>query len=219
MMIRPESFYEENLKGKTAEQIATIIRSLKQNIGRLKNRVENPDYICPRKPSDKTIISFFQAYLERAKQALAEAGGTYVPSAAEKKAIEFEANIPSISKVVFTIGGFFHGHKRIICTVNDDRVQISSEYPRGSDPFDFDKEEIVMPGREAFLEQLKKLHIGEWRRCYSAERFGHIVYDGTQWDLKIYYSNNRKPVEISGDNAYPYNFDQFLALIEMEEGE
>ena len=42
MMISPESYYEEYLKGKTKEQIMTAIRGLKQEIGRLKNSMENP---------------------------------------------------------------------------------------------------------------------------------------------------------------------------------
>lgn len=46
MMICPETFYEDKLKGKTATQIMTAIRGLKQEIGRLKNVVEHPDYEC-----------------------------------------------------------------------------------------------------------------------------------------------------------------------------
>ena len=46
MMISPEAFYEINLKGKTADQIMTIIRGLKQELGRLKNIVEHPEYEC-----------------------------------------------------------------------------------------------------------------------------------------------------------------------------
>ena len=42
MMICPETFYEYNLKGKTADQIMTVIRSLKQQIGKLKNTMETP---------------------------------------------------------------------------------------------------------------------------------------------------------------------------------
>ncbi len=85
MMISLETFYEMNLKGKTTEQIMTTIRGLKQEIGRLKNIVEHPEYECTIKPSERTRISCSQDYLERAKQTLAEVGGTYVPSAAEKK--------------------------------------------------------------------------------------------------------------------------------------
>lgn len=36
MMISPEVYYEEQLKGKTKEQIISVIRGLKQEIGRLK---------------------------------------------------------------------------------------------------------------------------------------------------------------------------------------
>jgi hypothetical protein len=42
MMISPESYYEEYLKGKTKEEIMTAIRGLKQEIGHLKNSMENP---------------------------------------------------------------------------------------------------------------------------------------------------------------------------------
>lgn len=48
MMISPEGYYEEYLKGKTAEQIMTAIRGLKQEIGHLKNTMEHPEY--GRKP-------------------------------------------------------------------------------------------------------------------------------------------------------------------------
>jgi hypothetical protein len=44
MMISPEGYYEEYLKGKTKEQILTVMRGLKQEIGRLKNTMESPDY-------------------------------------------------------------------------------------------------------------------------------------------------------------------------------
>ena len=44
MMISPEVYYEEQLKGKTKEQIMRFIRGLKQEIGHLKNMMESPDY-------------------------------------------------------------------------------------------------------------------------------------------------------------------------------
>ena len=50
MMISPEWYYEENLKGKTAKEIMTAIRGLKKQIGHLKNVMEHPEYIntiCP----------------------------------------------------------------------------------------------------------------------------------------------------------------------------
>ena len=46
MMICPETFYETKLKGKTTAEIMTVIRGLKQEIGRLKNIAEHPEYQC-----------------------------------------------------------------------------------------------------------------------------------------------------------------------------
>lgn len=42
MMISPEGYYEEYLKGKTAAQIMTAIRGLKNEIGHLKIRWSIP---------------------------------------------------------------------------------------------------------------------------------------------------------------------------------
>ena len=61
------------LKGKTPEQIMSAIRGLKQEIGRLKNIVEHPNYELRSMvihPTEKVQISMNQEYLERAKQAL-----------------------------------------------------------------------------------------------------------------------------------------------------
>ena len=96
MMISPEGYYEEHLKGKTAAQIMTAIRGLKNEMGHLKNIMEHPDYGEQpiMHPSESTRLWCTRLYLERAKEALAEAGGTYVPSQAELKAADFEDNMP-----------------------------------------------------------------------------------------------------------------------------
>lgn len=87
MMISPESYYEEHLKGKTKEEIMTTIRGLKQEIGRLKNSLENP-YAYKKtviKPSKDNRIYWNREYLDIAKQAYVEAGGIYNLSKAEKR--------------------------------------------------------------------------------------------------------------------------------------
>ena len=44
MMISPEGYYEMNLKGKSEKEIRSAIRGLKNEIGRLKNIMEHPEY-------------------------------------------------------------------------------------------------------------------------------------------------------------------------------
>lgn len=209
MMISPETFYEMNLKGKTKEQIMTVIRGLKREIGRLKNIMEHPKYSSREwviHPGEDVQISMSREYLKQAKQALEEAGGTYVPSAAEKKAMDFEDNIPYINKVAFCAGIHMGPYKTKTITVVDDKVHIASS---SSETEEMDKEE--------FLEAFKNLHIGEWRKNYNTQRFGVWVMDGTYWHLEIYFSNGHRAIKIDGDNAYPYNFDQLLELFEIEE--
>ena len=217
MMISPEAFYEMNLKGKTAEQIMTVIRGLKQEIGRLKNIVEHPEYECTMYPSERTRISCSQDYLERAKEALAEVGGNYVPSAADKKEMEFDANLPFINKVEFCIGGYFGGYETRTYTIDGDKVHTDIEHSLILKPSNLGDYEIEEMDKDYLFESLKKLHIGGWRRNYSTKRFGYLVCDGTQWHLEICFSNGARPVKIYGDNAYPYNFDKVLELFEVEE--
>lgn len=215
MMISLESFYEFELKGKTPEQIMTVIRSLKRKIGRLKNIVENPNYGTSEwvmRPSERTQISMNREYLAEAKRALVEAGGEYTPSAAEQRAIDFNNDIPHIRKVVFSVGGFFGGYEIKTFTVSGDKVSVTVEDTLN--PVAVDTEGI---NTAAFFEGLKDLHIGEWRRVYDTFRFGVAVMDGTQWELEIYFSNGRRAVKFCGDNAYPYNFDRLLELFEVEE--
>jgi hypothetical protein len=222
MMICPETFYEEHLKGKTAAQIMTVIRGLKQEIGRLKNIVEHPDYECTMHPSERVRISCNQEYLKRAKLALAKTGGMYTLSVAERKSIEFDDNIQYINKVIFSIGGYFSGYETKTCTFVGDEVHILTKHSLKVDPLDLDDSGTEKLSKEDFLEQFKSLHIGEWRKNYNTKRFGYFVCDGTQWELEIYYDNERKPVKITGENAYPHNFDQLLELFEIdtdEEGE
>ena len=216
MMISPETYYEKNLKGKTAAQILVAIRGLKKEISRLKNNIENPSDLCMTDPSEDVRLSCTREYLERAKQALVEAGGTYVPSKAELKAEEFNANIPFISKVEFCIGGFFDGFETRTYTIEGDNIYMDDEHFLIFKPSDLGDVEIEEMNKVSFLKGLADLRIGEWRRNYDSSRWGDTILDGTQWHLYIYYSNGRRPVKIEGSNDYPYNFDKLQRLLDID---
>ena len=121
MMISPEVYYEEQLKGKTKEQIISAIRGLKQEIGRLKNIMESPGYGQELivHPSEDVRLHCTREYLEKAKQAYAEAGGIYTFSKLEEKAADFNLNMDFICKITFGIGGFFGGYRSYIVEISD----------------------------------------------------------------------------------------------------
>lgn len=219
MMISPEGYYEEYLKGKTEEQILTVIRGLKQEIGRLKNTMESPDYgVNPiMHPSEDTRLHWTREYLERAKQAYAESAGTYTLSKSEEKTTDFDANIEAICKINFSIGGFFGGYRSYVVELSDDLKSYTKlwEVEESLALLDADNEETFT--KSTFIAALADLHIGEWRRRYSTQRFGYTVCDGTQWELEIEYNNGHKPIRFDGDNSYPYNFDKFKMLFGIDD--
>ena len=209
MMISPETYYEMNLKGKSQEEIMKKIRSLKIQIGQLKRSIENTDdLVLEVFPSRLTRLKCDRDYLERAIRAYEEAGGEYVRSKAEQKDHDFNEALDSMSKLVFTIGGFFCGHETRTFTVSDGQVLVDVEKTMIS----MDKEEYGPYRKEEFISGIKALHIGEWKRTYN----DLLVMDGTQWELDIYYNNGRRPTKISGSNAYPYNFDDLKEFLEVE---
>ena len=209
MMISPETYYEMNLQGKSPKEIMKKIRSLKIQIGQLKRSIENADdIVCEVFPGRLTRLKCERDYLERAIQAYEEAGGEYVRSKAEQKDHDFNETLDSMSKLVFTIGGFFCGQETRTFTISDDQVLVDVEKTMIS----MDKEEYGLYRKEDFISGIKALHIGEWKRTY----IDPLVMDGTQWELDIYYNNGRKAVKISGSNAYPYNFEDLKEFLEVE---
>lgn len=212
MMVCPETYYEMNLKGKDEKQLLSAIRGLKNEIGRLKNVMEHPDYKSKAiiHPSEDVRISCNREYLARAIQALEEMGGNYQPSKAELKAIDFQNNLEYVSIITFEIGGFFDGMTKYTLEFQEDDVHFVSS------KFDMTLEETSM-NKETIMWLLSRLYIGEWRKNYDPERFGYCVLDGTQWNVSFEYSNGHKKVEFSGSNDYPYNFNEFIDIFNLDD--
>ncbi|RVU55861.1 hypothetical protein EF514_01220 [Anaerosphaera multitolerans] len=214
MMISPETYYDHNLKGKSASEILSKIRGLKNEIGRLKNLMESPGYnqIIHYYPSYETQLWCNRLYLEKAKQALADMGEKYKPSKQEQKVEAFDASVRFIEKIVFSIGGYFGGYEERTLAFQGDNVSMTvrpSLYAL-EDHF----EVVNVPhSKNEFLDTLTSLHIGEWKASYD----NPYVSDGTQWKLEIYFSNGHKKVKKVGSNAYPYNFNALCDLIGIQD--
>ena len=216
MIIGPEAYYEIEIKGKNAEQILHKIAGLKREMSRLKRTMEHSEYAPLMCPSEDTRLWCYRLYLEKAKEALAEVGGEYKPTAAEQRVIDFDANIDNIAKITFNIGGFFEEWSKYTVTL-DDQLHFWAEHTMIPTPTNFDLPADEPMTKEDFLDELRELHIGEWRKNYSTERFGYMVFDGTQWDFTIEYNNGRKSFMTGGSNAYPYNFKRLTDLFGIEE--
>lgn len=215
MMISPETYYRNNIEGRSEKEILHEIRRLKREISSLISTLEHPDYNDTFRcdPSESTRLYWTREYLEKAEQGLEEAGATYQPTKAECKAALFDENACFINKLEFTIGGYDGGYETTTIRFDEERLYMDVNHTLIPKPINFHIEPDYLGKKENFIESLKKLHIGEWRKKYTLERFGYSICDGTQWELSIYYDGDIKPVRIYGDNAYPYNFDKLLELL------
>ena len=200
MMMSPEWYYEKNLKGKSEKEI----RRLKRNIA--DNSFETEEM----SPSQPTQLKYHRKYFDRALQALQEAGGQYIPTKAEQQSQSFDAALDGIQKLVFSIGGYFGGYETRTYTVSEDKVMLDMEHSFILKPSNLP---IYSPlTKTELINGLKELHIGEWKKKY----IDPYVLDGTQWELELFF-DDRKPVKISGSNDFPYNFDDLLELLGIDE--
>ncbi len=211
MMISPETYVESEIKGKSKEEMLKKIRGLKQEIGRLRNKLENidiEDIII--EPSPVTRLKVYKDYLRYAIKEYQAAGGEYRMSHKEKKAAAFDADIENIVSVELTYGGFFGGTEQRKVYFDGDDIKYERKFYNGAG--DYDEILFLDMDKKSFLEELANIHIGEWKHEYDDPD----TLDGTQWELVIEYSNRRRR-SYWGSNAYPYNFRELLELMEMEE--
>ena len=212
MMICPDAYYEINLKGKDKEYILSAIREMQDEIARLKELMDNPDNKNRDiiHPSEDVRIKCTRDYIARAIQAYEELGGTYKMSKLEKADLEFQRDIGNISKITFEIGGFFEGRREYVVEFAGEEALLTK-----SDMFSYDQKQSALD-REEVMDALKELHRGEWEKYYDPMRFGYCVLDGIQWSVTFEYSNGKDALEISGNNDYPYNFNEFAEIFDAE---
>ena len=130
-------------------------------------------------------------------------------SKSELKVQEFNDNIPYISEIEFSIGGYLTETQIYRAELSGDDVRITTT--SSFDDTD-NKTEVSEYEKELFFERLRDLYIGEWRKKYIKTH----IHDGTQWHLTIKYNNGKPQAKYYGSNAYPYSFEGLCDLFEAE---
>lgn len=219
MMLNVDDYYDWYLKGKSLPGIMREIEKLRKTMASLKSKMESPEYNKENNcwPNEKMQICATRAYLNRAKEAYAEAGGVYEPTKAEKKAADFAARIPLIDKIILNIDSFNLGLEVRTVRFRGERTYLKINNPFYSYPSGKTCRHQLLISKELFLQSIKGLNIGEWRPKYNVKRFGYTVIDGSDWSLEIYFSDEDKPFKVYGDNNYPYNFADLYELLSFDE--
>lgn len=214
MMIGPGSFIAENIEGKTREEAVKEVKSLWREIRRLKKMIEEESRSeeMMYHPSPGVRISVYHDYIEAAKAYFEEQGWEYEPSKEEIKDREFNDRLDQVEKIEVEYGGFFGGGVSLTITFDGEDIRVNRiARPYAVDPDKTDKDEFEGMTRTEVLDEIKKIHMGEWASDYN----NPYVLDGTQWSVAFKYSDGKKR-EFGGSNKYPYNFDRFLDVMLIE---
>lgn len=205
-----ESYYENELRGKSENEIWSKIRSLKKEINRLKDIAENPLSDCSAyEPSIIEQVAENRERLDKTIQALKELGSEYQPTKSEIKAIKFQENIPHIRRIEAFCGAFILGFAEYTLDIKGDVAEYKTEII----------DNVLEQGKiekETLLENLKCLNLGEWKHLYDSFDYGYVVLDGESWSVKFKYDNGCRPVEFTGRNCYPYNFNELLNALNFK---
>lgn len=221
-MMSPEIYYEKELKGKSPQEIEKIIGDINQEMKSLRKAIE-AGYFCyggeeDTRPENRKKLELCRSYLEEALKAHKQAGGDYKLSKEEQHIADFDAAIPEIKKISFSIyEGLLYNEEEYMITVDNNCSQFwiddDDDYDYDSMPTENDRKPIFSMKREEFFEKLRNIHMGEWRLNYDSSDYGWLVMDGTNWDIDIEYKNGLKEVNFSGSNAFPFSFWDFYTLI------
>ena len=208
------------------ERINKDIARIKREIRFQKNYMEKPgrDLVPNPKPEYLARLVQGRERLAIAKEALKKAGGEYKPDAEDIRAEELLDNLPFMKKLSFEFGGYFGGYRTYTVEAIDsslpggmfkyciDDEKVGKKLPDPSLIQNPTKTPLVIKNLEDLADYLKEIHLEEWMPEYWPDRFGVAVCDGTQWHLKIKFSNGQPLWESFGSNSYPYNFDDFQKL-------
>ena len=210
MMISPDMYYEEYIKGKSPKIIIRQIRILKKEINKLKKELEEYNSESTEilmDPNPLTRIKVSRDYLERAKEALEISGIKYEPTILEKREIAFNESLKNVKNIFFYIGyigGPNQGNEYWDISIVGNEAKCTHSSSINSN------KETTMLSKEEITETFEDIHIGEWKRDY----YNREKSEGTHWCLELEFSDGHRCIRISGSNAFPYNFEELTEFFE-----
>ncbi len=216
--------FREILSKQSSEDILNIIYELQCEIQDIKRLVEQPHlnwrqawtlkkvHGLHNQPEACTRISRLREYITIAKEALRNSGFIYADSPEEAKSKEFDARIADIKKITlitYTMPNLrADGRKSLV--LDAESVKVTTGHPLTPDQDDAIEESFFT--KEQVLQQVRNLHLGEYRHKYDCfTDYGIKIYDGFGWKLRIEY-HTHEPFEVSGNNVTPYNYHALRKL-------
>ncbi len=214
MMMSPESYYM-GLKGKTAEEILAELNGLRREISELKAALRSNDFTVPDiKPSRGVRLTMTLDYFDMAKKALLEAGGEYIPTEDEQRALDFNARLDGLTVIEFSVSKHFLITKTLSADFSGGKT--SAKIICETNPLygNESRKKIGEIGRERLISRLRQIHMGDWDSAYNLPG----ILDGEDWSVTVRFAGGSEEC-FHGSNAYPFSFTRFCGIMGYEDDE
>ncbi len=207
MYISVDTYEELYLKGKDIETLEREVEKLRNEISRIKRKMEMPYYIRANTafPTDEQVIEICRGYFEKATAYLKEvADNADILTEEERVAVLVDSMTENISCVTLTVGRYLEDKYEL---------DISESYAKltrirlGGDSVTEENE------KEPLIGALYALHLGEWRQNYLPEDYGCTLSEPVRWQLRIDYFGKAAPRFYDGLGIFPYNFNSLCKLL------
>lgn len=208
MYISVDTYEEMYLKGKDAPEIETEVKKIRNEIAKIKRKMEMPSYAYASRtfPTDEQVIEICRGYLERAKDVLKRLLGLDDVSSEEEKAARYiDSMIEKISCLTLTVGRYLEYKFELEFTETKAFIR---KIQLGEDTVVAEKD------KNALISAIHDLHIGEWKQSYLPEDYGCTLSEPTKWQLRIDYLGGAAPRFYDGLGIFPYNFSALCKLLE-----
>lgn len=210
MHISVESYEEMYLKDKDEKAVRIEIENIRNQISRLKMRLETPenaneDYRLRPQLSE---LAVYRRYLESALIRLGElCPGESFLTEDEERAKAIDSVYTEIERVTLYVGTYYQTkHEMRIGDISAMLTKVNLE----SDVGYYDKI------RKDVLAALSEIHFGEWKAKYLPEDYGCSLSEPIRWQVNVAYYGDIAPLKFEGIGVFPFDFELLLKLMEID---
>ncbi len=206
-------FVGKNFQKMTEEEIRSSIRGDKVRIGMCKRAIELKPYTDDEDHDvdiERTLleIGFIRESINAGIAELEKRGLTYTPSRTDIDSARFQSKLTSLQKILLKNKEDANEYEYEFDFTGDSMV--------AKDLRALDNEVLYTLDKCQTLEKISELYIGEWKKDYNCVSFGIYYFIADAWSVTFTFEDGEQKT-VGGSGEYPYNFFDFLYIIDPDE--
>ena len=216
MQISPKWHRAEDLLGMSREDAQNEINDIVREITRIQKELEMTslnDHMMPYHiPTREGSLGMRRYELNVIREYFKLQRWEYEPTKIEIADQKFNDRLRYLQSIEIEFSGNTYGNEIRKITFDNEKIHVDRSFTINFPcPNETDRKFFDGMTKKKLLEKLTRLHIGGWKRKYK----NSWNSNDSQWSVVFKYSDGKER-KFEGFNRYPYDFDNFLKLIEMD---